>query len=384
MILIAGNNLSSIYLSAYLEKENIDYRRIYTQKVKDYTFYFNDLNGGMQKRVLDIFDYQMENNGDAAFYVRTNEGEYKIDGNFELFMQNNAAHCKNGDKMIEFGKTVSEIGKEWMETIDQKFALKMSIDSVMAKNFMKSYQEYLFQLFHDEEIKNVFQSLVTRDDISLNTAAGYLYTQVFDGSGHRNQLEMLTEKMISGCKAEHQIQVADFDKLEINSEARTIIVNGKTIHYDCFIKLYDLKDVQTKMVTYYVDCEDNRDSYVFYHLNGMNEYGMKQVILWKDKTGSRLDIYYASTVSEDIVQRYIEDFIKEIKVKQKIGYESLKQQYGNSNFAGWAFNVKENMRNPIVCKRLDYMDLSVWGNAHFTCVLIALTNLKKIIGGENE
>jgi len=97
MILIAGNNLSSIYLSAYLEKENIDYRRIYTQKVKDYTFYFNDLNGGMQKRVLDIFDYQMENNGDAAFYVRTNEGEYKIDGNFELFMQNNAAHCKNGD-----------------------------------------------------------------------------------------------------------------------------------------------------------------------------------------------------------------------------------------------------------------------------------------------
>lgn len=211
-----------------------------------------------------------------------------------------------------------------------------------------------------------------------------MYTQVFDGSGHRNQLEMLTEKMISGCKAEHQIQVADFDKLEINSEARTIIVNGKTIHYDCFIKLYDLKDVQTKMVTYYVDCEDNRDSYVFYHLNGMNEYGMKQVILWKDKTGSRLDIYYASTVSEDIVQRYIEDFIKEIKVKQKIGYESLKQQYGNSNFAGWAFNVKENMRNPIVCKRLDYMDLSVWGNAHFTCVLIALTNLKKIIGGENE
>ena len=74
MILIAGNNLSSIYLSAYLEKENIDYRRIYTQKVKDYTFYFNDLNGGMQKRVLDIFDQQMENNGDAASDVRTKEG----------------------------------------------------------------------------------------------------------------------------------------------------------------------------------------------------------------------------------------------------------------------------------------------------------------------
>lgn len=383
MILIAGNNISSIYLSAYLEQQNIDYRRVFTHEITDYTFYRNDITHGMEKRALDRLDISPDpvGAGKPVFRVLMGTESREIDGSFEKFMESAAKKTQDVDGLNKFGEMVSSIGKEWKETVDRNFSVKISRDSIMARNFMKSYKDFLFQTVNDKSLRSMLLTFVPRTDISLNTAAGYIYSQLFDGSAYENHLEELTKKLFRICSSENQIRIDSFDDLRIDRKMRRAKINGETFSFDTYIKLYDNLDPQIRLMTYYVESKTFQNTCTFLRPDNMREHGIEQMILWSDGREDRLDVYYSAEYSEPDIDSYVKGNIDNVSIRCKVGYEQLKKQYGNGNFAGWAFNVKENAKNPIICRDPYCMDLSAWGNAHFTCGLVALTNIDRMNGG---
>ncbi|SFC12835.1 hypothetical protein [Butyrivibrio sp. YAB3001] len=366
MIIVAGNNISALFLCAYFEQKGIDYIRYYTENIDDYTFYLNDVTSGMEKRALELLGRSLDSSGDKEIGVYTDGGIKYIPGDFKNFC-NWIKESDDSDETKNVLAAISEIGKEWIETVENTFNIKTSMDSIMARNFMKGYSDFLTKNIKNDEIKTIFKSFVPRRDVSLNTAAGYIYSQLFDGSGHENKISELAKELISSLSENKQIKLNSFEELDLE---------GKD--YEAFIKLYEDADPLVKLTTYYVESdEDAKEKVVFCAFDDMEQSGISQMILWSEEGSRRLDVYYESSRSDDEVTEYVRKKLSEIHIKKQVGYTELKRQYGSGHFAGWAFNTKENCKNPIVLKNKKLMDLSHWGNGHFTCCLVALANLER-------
>lgn len=375
MILITGNNIAALYLSAYFEMKKIEYRRFYTNEITDYTFYFNDSADGMQKKAMDLIGYRQEYRQNRFFTIRSDQRDYQIGMELESLTDRlGELHEEEKGNLKQWNEIVDAIGREWRQVTDHHFQMKVDMKSQMARNFRMGYQEFVKSHSNDAELQNLLLSLVPRRDISLNTAAGYIRNQIFDPGFRENRIKEFTEFLRQRQKEENQIKIGAFEELKINREEKTVLYNGTEIPYDRLILAADTCESNVRLATYYVDCENKtHDSYTFLALDDMEEAGMNQIILWRDQQGDRLDVYYENTsADEEKITEYLAEKLPYLRIQKAVTYDELKRQYGCGNFAGWAFSCMENMKNPMDCRKKDVIDITKWGNAHFTSSLLAI------------
>lgn len=376
MIIVIGNNITSLFLCAFFEQKKIEYKRLYTHEIVDFTFYFNDSDAGMMKKAMDKLNYQETSCKEKNFKIRTANNEYTVGGSIDNLI--NDLQKKYHDIPLEhFGEVIKKIGIEWWESIDHNFEIKLDVNSAMVQNCMKSYKSFLEDNLADEELRNLFLSLVPRPDISLNTASGYIVNQIFDMAGKSNKIEEFVMYIIEFLKKENQIKIPSFEEIRICKEKKNIYVNSDCIKYDAVVKSYSDMDAGVRLATFYVENQKKDLTYVFLSPSNMYLNGIQQIILWQGKKDEQLDVYFSPNVTEAEIRKYVSTEIPYLNIKETILYSTLKEQHGCGNFAGWAFNCKENMRNPMLCSKADYIDLSQWGNAHFTSALLALNCLER-------
>lgn len=377
MIFVVGNNITALFLSAYFEKEKLEYRRIYTNDLMDYTFYCNDSNNGVMAKAMKKLAFKGKKIEDVFFKIRTESKEYTIEGNLDnLFQQMIQDNVDKATLIEELKKTIQEVGTEWNQIINNSFSMKINMNSAMAKNYMKSYEAAL-NMVQKQEIQNIFMSLVPRRDISLNTAAGYITNQVFDKRNRKDQVEDFVSYIKSYLKEKNQIKIDSFEEIVVCKDEKRIIWNAGQMPYDVVIFAADKSSAGNKLATFYVENEKKDDTYVFLCREDMKTSGINQMILWNGKHGCQLDTYFSNQIDEKEIVKYVEKYFPYIKINKMITHEELQKQYGCGDFAGWAFSCKENMKNPMTYKNPEYIDISKWGNAHFTSALLVLNCLEK-------
>lgn len=377
MIFVVGNNITALFLSAYFEKEMLEYRRIYTNDLMDYTFYCNDPNSGVMAKAMKKLAFKGKKIEDVFFKIRTESKEYTIEGNLDnLFQQMIQENVDKATIIEELKETIQDVGTEWNEIINNGFSMKINMNSAMAKNYMKSY-ETAINMVQKQEIQNICMSLVPRRDISLNTAAGYITNQVFDKRNRKDQVEDFVSYIKSYLKEKNQIKIDSFEEIVICQDEKKIIWNAGQMSYDVVIFAADKSRADNKLATFYVENEKKDDTYVFLCREDMKTNGINQMILWNGKNGCQLDTYFNNQIDEKEIVKYVEKHFPYIKINKMIAYEELQKQYGCGDFAGWAFSCKENMKNPMIYKNPGYINISKWGNAHFTSALLVLNCLEK-------
>lgn len=376
MILVVGNNITSLVLSTYFEQNHIQYKRIFTKNIKDFIFYADDSMDGMQKLAMDKIACRLPIVAEKSFGIRTSSQEYILDNDIGQ-MSKEILKFEKKDNVEKFETIFTQLGREWNQIIENDFTLIMSQSKYMARNFMKSYRQFLEVFLESEEAKRIWMSFVPRTDIALNTAAGYIVNQVFGKSSHVNQLSTLYKYMLGIVQKSNQIKIDNFDELHIDKEKKHVEWASGSMKYDTVINTVSKKEAEVYLMMFYVTCDLKENGHIFYALDDMQEMGINQMILWSYQGKCQLDIYYKNVIDENQIEKYVRTRLPYAEIQKRIGFEELKDQYGCGDFAGWALSCKENLKNPMQCSNVEYIDLSGWGNAHFTSALLAISALEK-------
>lgn len=379
MVVIIGNNITALSLSRFLELNGVDHRRISTGNIKDITFYCCDSEDGMMALAAEKLGYSVEQKPGHGFSVRTSLHRYKADRGADEFIRSLADISGAGHEAAEaFSDTLSSIGAEWKLSVHSGFKVNTSPASVMARNFMKDYSGYTEKLSDSDEWRKVLGAFVPKKDISLNTAAGYISGQVFDGSCHTGSLEHMAAWLINNTDPGKVIYVDSFDDITIDESSRTIDTGkGEKLNYDIIVEASDTSKRSVRLMTMYVADKELDTDFEFIVPDKADELGIIQMIRWSSGGFQRVDVYYDEKADENEISACVSEMFSEAKVTEVVGYDELIKQYGCGDFAGWAFSCRDNMKNPVSCMKKDRIKIAGWGNAHFTAALLGIKELEK-------
>lgn len=386
MIAIIGNHISALVAAAFCEVNHMKYQWFYTKEIEDLPFYFNDFTRGMLGRIISLLEIPtLESEKNEEFFIMTEEGRLRLGMTIEEFCGEMVTHYP--EKKVEIGQyfeTLKKIGEEWKKVVDMNFDANPSLSPLMSRNFMNSYEGTLKKQFNCSEIEKLFLSLVPKEDISLNTAAGYIVNQLFDGSYRDNCLHRYIEafnKLISG---RNKRKITDFNCLEIDTMNKKVVFEGCAVSYDLLIHSVETKYHTNRLMFFSLERihVGNTFSPVFLAFDHLAELGVSQAVIWKKGPNYQLDIYYnhEKFPGDDKVESWIKDNVTEYKVTGKKTYEQLVEEFAITDFSGWAFSVKDILKNPLNYKGKKEINLAGWGTAFFTSSLLAIKCIKEESG----
>ncbi|MGL5152894.1 MAG: hypothetical protein ACRC7N_20235, partial [Clostridium sp.] len=233
-VTIINQGLTGIVLAALLSRKGLKIRVISSPIPKIIPFYQNDIENGVMSKVAKVLEEDITSNySENKLIIRLGEYEISLGKNIGEFKNSLIKAFPNKEiKIEEFFQTIAALGEEWKQVISNEFIFdwKKSKNSIRFSNF--SYKDYLNKIFLEEdEMKKVLLSIAPVADVSLNTMAGYLYTQVFDGCnlifGIRGVIErclkIIGEENIIYTDKIKEISAIEFENIyEINLEGKII------------------------------------------------------------------------------------------------------------------------------------------------------------------
>lgn len=382
MLIILGNSLNTLLISAYCEKCGIEYKRFYTSALSAYPFYFNDYNNGMMGRVIRTLGIDFVQEEKEHFSIISDKHILTIGRSLhDLFQVIAEIKPQLQPGLEKFEGLVRETGDEWKSVSENNFRINPVLNSAMVKNFMKTYQDMLKQHFPDEEAVDVFLSLVPRKDISFNTAAGYLANQVFDGGYRHNIIGTLIHRLQEGLNKDNSVRIENFGQIITDTGLKRISDRDRAYPYKFIITTVDMRQSDQYLMLIYLKIKkaESLQEYNFLYSDRLKELGVTQTILSHTGGHYQLDVYYVNKELSLIqIAEAVGELTGDFEITGAVSYEELREQYACSNFAGWAFDVQENRKNPVQCLNNNVIDLSRWGTAYFTSTMIALKYMKEL------
>lgn len=386
MIVIVGNSLNCVAMAAYCGIYNIKYKWLVSSKVEHIPFYFKDYSSGMLSKICSLLNIHIEEKeNNKNFYIGT-ESDYIASGmSLRTFCEElGEKFSKNKNEIKLFLSSMQQIDEEWKMVVGNGFDMKLNKAPNMTRNFMISFQDAIKKQICEKKLEDIFFSIVPRNDISWNTGAGYIVSQLFDGSDRNNSLTEYVAAFENCISQEHKYQVSDFGVMKIDKENKKISWDENEFSYDLLINSWDLTPKIRRLMLFRLERVEPSEAPVpmFLNVAKLRGTGISQAILWKNSNDYQLDVYYEEDGVMDNQKRNIlvMDIIPQYKVLEIISYHTLMKEHGISDFSGWAFSVNDTLRNPLQISEKKEVNLANWGTAFFASALLGIKYISRESG----
>lgn len=417
-VFIINEGLAGIILGALLIKKGIDVKIVSKKMPKIFPFFQNDIQCGVMSKVSKLLEIDTEfEESKNKLNIKTDKYSILLGSNINEFKNNLLSNFKNEEEKINtFITTIENLGEEWQSVIDNEFEFDWKNSKATIRYSNTSYKDFVEKIFKENsEIINVLLAIAPVYDISLNTMAGYLYTQVFDGCDLKMGISGFIDKCIEIIQTNNINFIDDLQDLNINyiEDKYEVSFDKNSFLVDLIVDTRDIKVNNKKYfneVISYLSLEfsydgeinENGDAEILFMNSNVkdswesllnNNYDNPAFILWNDtkkngrsKNKYRIDILVNSEGYKGNETNIIKNVLKNLKIEIPLkdiviftpnDYENM---YGVRNGTGirWAFTKEQSMKDPFKLeKKPSYYFISDWGFAWFSVALATYYQISK-------